>query len=102
MMRMKRAIHQWKLVDQGYDLDTDPFTQHQGLPAHQQPERILTDPSSRPRGILVVSPASPEDLVSAIRDPRHCEVTAKVLTVFMGPYPKEYPNLIKLKEAKEA
>ena len=23
--------------DQGYDLDTDPFIQHQGLPVHQQP-----------------------------------------------------------------
>ena len=47
--------------DQGEDRDTDTFIQYQGLPAYQQPERILTEPSSRPRGILVVPPAASVD-----------------------------------------
>ena len=84
--------------ERGYDLDADFFIQHKGLPAHQQPERIFTDLSSRPRGILVVPSAAPEDPLSGIRDTRHREVTAEVLEVFMGPPTKEDPNLIKLKE----
>ena len=44
--------------DQGEDRDTDTFIQYQGLPAYQQPERILTDLSSGPRRTPVVFPAS--------------------------------------------
>ena len=48
--------------DQGDDMDVVPFILYQGLPAHLQPERILTDSSSRSRGILVVPPSSPQML----------------------------------------
>ena len=37
--------------------------------------------------------------VNSIRGPKCCEVTLEVLDAFMGPPPKEDPNLIRLKEA---
>ena len=37
--------------------------------------------------------------MGCISDPKHHEVTLEVLDVFMGPPPKEDPNLIRLKEA---
>ena len=50
-------------------------------------------------GILVVPPATSEDPVSSTRDPQHCMATSEVLDAFMGPPPKEDPNLIRLQEA---
>ena len=37
--------------------------------------------------------------MGSISDPKHREVTSEVLNIFMGPPPKEDPNLIRLKEA---
>ena len=83
---------------QGDDMDVVPFILYQGLPAHLLLERILTDSSSRSRGILVVPPSSPRDSMSGISDPRCCEATAEVLEAFMGSPPGEDHNYIKLKE----
>ena len=40
---------------QGYDMDAVPFIQYQGLPAHLQSERVLTDPGFRCGRILDVT-----------------------------------------------
>ena len=84
---------------QGDDMDFVPFIQYRGHPVHLQPERILTDPSSRSGGILLVPFASSRYSMSGISDSRHREMTAEILEAKMGPSTQEDPNIIKLKEA---
>ena len=75
------------------------YLQYEGVFAHLQPERILTDPSSRSGGILLVPFASSRYSMSGISDSRHRDMTAEVLEASMGPPTQEDSNIIKLKEA---